>query len=1697
MAEAEFSVASGDKNKTWQFFIDSNNGGEVQIDNTVVASYYGCHTSCATSPTTTCDLNQQGGIVPGSSGYHKIIVRMSERTGQDGVTVWYRIGTTGTWYVFPCTNATCSSRLPYRTVNIPAAAVCTIQSNSFVNNGVPVIGTPGGQHLFCSTTLSAGGTPLLRMIRDNTHRKWDWAAKERPECNDSSFSSPNNTLADGSVVPTVTDYAVRIKVCDPSIGLESNCKTYGGSSYKPTGLLEKYGENSTGAMVCSKNMSKSCNSSADCTFASDGQCVYKADMYFGMMSTSYTNNLSGGVLRKNIGSILDETNFTNGYFQTSENVAGNIVMTFDRFETVGFRYSDWSYQDPSGGNCGWIETRGLNQGECRDWGNPIGEMMYEGLRYFAGKNTPTPDFNYSTTQDSGLDLSKPTWGYKSGSTYYSPYTIYPSCAKPFALVLSDIYTSYDHDQLPGSAFSSFAEDSNPPMLNINVSTLANTIGDTEGISNNNWFIGESGSTNDFVCTSKNIPLLGAAKGLCPGEPTKKGSFYSAAVAYYGHTQMKTNTTLPNVDTYVIALASPLSDMKFKAGSNIVTILPAGKSVSGCLSTYNACAAKCTLTTDATTGLHITNCSTDAYCPSNQIVNVFMDSIKYDDDNNVVYALYRINFEDSEQGADHEMDSIVKYEICTQAAVDNDYGTCGVSLGSNIQVKVDSSQYGAGCIDQVMGFVISGTTADGLYLIVKDNDVPASASAGNTPAVVANMPKTYSHTFTTTGSATEFLKNPLWYAAKWGGFDDFDGDGKPFTDSTCGTSTPNPKCKEWDKDGDGVPDNYFLVVNPQKLENQMNNALQAMLTRTSSGTAASVLASGEGSGANLIQATYYPKRNFFDTSVTWVGGLQNLWYYIDPLFNNSNIREDGGAKILNLKADGSSAEHKDYIVQFYFDPSDQKAKAKRFIDSDGNGAADSILDTIDFESLHNLWEAGKLLWNRAADDRTIYTNLTGTTTLLTADANKFSASSPNNVATLRPLLNTDAATVGSQNDQLAANIINYVRGVDIASYPYTGSSGTVTETYRSRTAKIDLNGNGNASDTSVSVSGVTMDETVPKVWKLGDIINSTPKISSWVELNNYDNRDGEYKKDPTYAAFVSSATYTTRGMVFVGVNDGMLHAFNLGSLTLKWSGQNKALQKAELLGSDLGKEEWAFIPRNVLPYLKYLKDTDYCHINYVDLTPVVFDASFNKPTACTETNYWDCQKTVESWRTVLIGGMKLGGACRNSTTVCTDVNGDGTKDCVNTPVAGNGYSSYFALDVTDQNNPKLLWEFSNEDLGFTTSGPAVIRISSRTAGATSSAADGGKTNGKWFVVLGSGPTGPIDTSTRKFIGRSDQNLRLFVLDLPTGALLRKIDTGIPYAFAGSMLSTTHDSDLDYQDNVAYIPYVKKCIAGTSYCTANTWTDGGVLRLVTREDLNGVDVSTSGTTALNPANWRVSTVLDGIGPVTSSVSRLQRLDTGKLWLYFGTGRYFYRSTSGTDDANGQRHLFGVVEPCFDGTDLKAECLDSDPTNDLSLTISDLSSISTATTGGSSNSNGWYVALEPSGVHTYDENLNGTISDDAAKSYNAERVITDPLASTTGVVFFTTYEPYSDPCSIGGKSFIWALKYDTGGSAETLLRGTALIQVSTGAIEQINLSEAFNDKGNRRSSAMEGVPPTNQGLAIMTTPPPVQKVLHMKER
>lgn len=586
----------------------------------------------------------------------------------------------------------------------------------------------------------------------------------------------------------MTDYKVRVEVCNASVGLESDCKGYPNGAatptvYRPTGLLHEFGEDHT--------------------------------MAFGLLSGSYTNNLQGGVLRRNISNFGSEVDSTTGKFNTG---VDGIVKTLNAFAISGFGGS-YEY------SCGWKTDGPLNNGNCNMWGNPVAEMMYEGLRYLAGKSGATSEFGYSGATDGGITLPNPSWL----NPYRSTSGGYGWCSKPFQMVISDINPSYDSDQVPGSAFSSFSGD----LTGLNASSLGQTIWDGEKTEPTNVFIGQSGSTYDGAPTAKTVSSFGNIRGLAPEEPTKQGSYYAASVAYFGNINKITNpdgltatelaTKQQNVQTFSVALASPLPriEIPIAALNKTITLVPFAKSVGG-------------------SGISAT---TGAFQPTNQIVDFYVDTIRnvsgFPTDAAVnggrPYYKFRINYEDVEQGADHDMDAIVEYTI--SLAADN-----------TVLVQLDST-YAAGGIIQHMGYVVSGSTTDGTYLVVRDKDTAEGSDPDyflDTPNTLGTyLPLTSSRSFAAgTGTSASFIKHdPLWYAAKWGGFTDIAQEQEIDGEKVYVYDKKPLAITEWDRkstDGtltaDGTPDNYYLVTNAGTLKDQLRAAFSEIAERVSSASA---------------------------------------------------------------------------------------------------------------------------------------------------------------------------------------------------------------------------------------------------------------------------------------------------------------------------------------------------------------------------------------------------------------------------------------------------------------------------------------------------------------------------------------------------------------------------------------------------------------------------------------------------------------------------------------------------------------------------------------------------------------------------------------------------------------------------------------------------------------------------------------------
>jgi len=194
--------------------------------------------------------------------------------------------------------------------------------------------------------------------------------------------------------------------------------------------------------------------------------------------------------------------------------------------------------------------------------------------------------------------------------------------------------------------------------------------------------------------------------------------------------------------------------------------------------------------------------------------------------------------------------------------------------------------------------------------------------------------------------------------------------------------------------------------------------------------------------------------------------------------------------------------------------------------------------------------------------------------------------------------------------------------------------------------------------------------------LGDFVNSNPVlVKDAVNMGYGALPSDQGGGDTRYADYLTAKAART-ATLFVGGNDGMLHAFKdtLGSVI-----------------ADDGKEVFAYVPKTVVPNLSKLADKDYgtttlYHQYFVDGPLMETDAFVNAPGAGTS-----------SWRNYLVGSLGAGGR------------------------------AVFALDVTGAptlGTSAVRWELNsaaNADLGYVT---APIEA-------------GVLPNGEWVAIFGNG------------------------------------------------------------------------------------------------------------------------------------------------------------------------------------------------------------------------------------------------------------------------------------------------------------------------------------------------------------------------
>jgi type IV pilus assembly protein PilY1 len=458
---------------------------------------------------------------------------------------------------------------------------------------------------------------------------------------------------------------------------------------------------------------------------------------------------------------------------------------------------------------------------------------------------------------------------------------------------------------------------------------------------------------------------------------------------------------------------------------------------------------------------------------------------------------------------------------------------------------------------------------------------------------------------------------------------------------------------------------------------------------------------------------------------------------------------------------------------------------------------------------------------------------------------------------------------------------------------------------------------------------------------------------------------------------------------VGANDGMLHSFKAGTF---YEGDNPSTSDEEhgwysetedpATSEDLGAERWAFIPFNLLPHLRWLREPDYTHVFYVDLKPKVtdvriFNADSNHP---------------NGWGTILIGGMRLGGG---PYTLSEDFDGDGTIEAVEgspgktTPWTFR--SAYFVLDITVPDNPVFLGEFTDPSLAFTTSYPAVSRLEA-TKGFQNPEDD------RWYAIVGSGPTA-CD-------GSSNQRGYLLMYDLNTLQLVQKTMTAESNAFMADPI--TIDINLNYNTELAYI--------GETY---NSGTLGKMKRLSPSKSADPAVFSYRYNPALEP--WPVTNLFSSPRPITASPTASLD-DDENVWVYFGTGKYMSEADK-TDTT--QQYFFAVKEPCPYGScdPVADEVQMANLYNSTDITVLTNKQVE----GAASTTwdefvkevqakDGWYYTLDVGG----------------------ERVLNRPSV-LGGVVLTAPFIPDGDICGYGGTGSLYAFYYETGSAYYEPILGT----------------------------------------------------------
>lgn len=942
----------------------------------------------------------------------------------------------------------------------------------------------------CNVSSGNGGEPEIRVAKGQWY---NWANTEVQQCQwDVEATNPNYDSSNRSELGTLV---ARVEVCVTDKDANaSRCKTYDSGAVKPIGVLQEY----------------------------------EGTVKFGLVTGTWGKNRSGGVLRKKAMPLVGNaytgnTDNVNEYDTNTGIFNGNvtgIIGNIDRFEIVGYKFSDNSYS-----------------GDHSDWGNPLGEIYAETLRYLSGSRPATD----------GLSSAGPTWNFSDGdsgggpagitnvATWDDPLADAEECTRCSVIVISSGPNSWDSDDVTSAMIGSIVSGVTLDTLNTD---YTNKIGTLEFGNDPSFFNG--GTDRATQCSSGNMSLS-EVRGLCPEEPMAQGSYVVAGLAYMAKTNsIRTGETNRTVDTFAIELSQGLPSLDIPVGSGTMSIVPI--------------------------------CTSQDHGQTCSLVSVRVEDIQSDNNGNPVRGSYLFYWEDQDQGSDHDMDSVQRIEFCIGKSC-QDFGTGtgedadSTHRGSDKTYRmhdqkithnavpdnhlriINSIPYWATGAQMGLTYIISGTSTDGLqatewvkrggndaHNLVNSSGEKVVSSLGDWNWYNTMPPEGSDYlppddgdariylktkTFAPGSSTTNRLRSPLFYAAKYGNFESLGAGGAPIG---------------WDKINnntnvdvpDGIPDAYFSVNNPALLEERIKYMIGEAAKVNASATAVATNSTRLTEGSKIYQAMF--------NSEHWYGRLS-----IREMDDKNNLAK---ASVTTESAEADA-------VTTFPEPANRKIFTRTRA-TDGGA-----------------WTRTEFLW---------------------ANLN----------ATQRNLLNSGS--------ELGEARVNWLRGAST-------NEGT---SLRSRDFQVE---------------GKTRRHI------MGDVVNSSPVISG--------RKNARYQRIPGEAG-TDYKNYSAPNLLFVGANDGKLHAFNPETL----------------------EEIFAYVPNAIYHKLAAVTHPEYGqgnrgHQYLVDGPLYVGDVYKNG-----------------NWRTILVGTF------------------------------GAGTRGFYALDVTGGTEPTVLFELTEEDhpqLGYMLGQPQIVPL----------------------------------------------------------------------------------------------------------------------------------------------------------------------------------------------------------------------------------------------------------------------------------------------------------------------------------------------------------------------------------------------------